>query len=103
MIEISGSLLLLWDLVHESLRTRLIVSGSLQAFFKISLLELFRTLALNRRRFMIQSRLYSSVKKLDQHISLAGRSIHPDLNVVKERRGGSMVPGSPHLALCPLC
>lgn len=76
------------------------VTGSLQAFFKISLLELFGTSVLNRKRLMTQSHLYSSIKKLYQYISLAGRSIHQDLNLVKERRGGLMVPGSLHFALC---
>lgn len=79
------------------------MSGSLQAFFQMAPLELFRVLAVNRKRFMTQSRLYSSIKKLYKHILLAGRSIDQDLNLVQERRAGSTTPGcSPHLVLCPL-
>lgn len=72
------------------------------AFFKILLLELFRTLALNRKRLMAQSHLNSSVKKLDQHISLAGRSVHQALNSVRREgeAGWSLTPLTLHFALC---
>lgn len=72
----------------RSLSISLLMSGLFAGFLSNGPLELFRTLALNRRRFMTHSHLYSSTKKtLPAHFAGRQKSWpRPELNSEEKGR-----------------
>lgn len=74
------------------------MSGSLKALFQMAPLELSRVFALNRRRFVTQSHLYSLIKKASPVHFVGRQSTEQNLNSGQDCRGSCF----PHLALCSL-